>query len=103
MTRGELERGGDRRSTGLDLDGFTGEDLIQVFHFKARDTAFEKGIALGEFVFEMFGVATEGESLTMPVFLVAGGSGGVVSSELIVRRARRLLHPPSAATFRRDG
>ena len=28
---------------------------------------FEKSIALGEFVFEMFGVATEGESLMMPV------------------------------------
>jgi hypothetical protein len=87
VTWGELERGGDRRrSTGLDLDAFTGEELFQVFHFKARDTAFEKGITLGELVFEMFGVATEGESLTMPVFLVAGGSGGSTSGASRVLR-----------------
>jgi hypothetical protein len=42
---------------------------------KIRDTAFEKGIALGELMFEVFGVATEGERLTMPVFLLAGGAG----------------------------
>ena len=42
---------------------------------KVRDTAFEKGIALGELMFEVFGVATEGERLTMPVFLLAGGAG----------------------------
>jgi len=80
MTWGELEGGGDRRSISLDLDTFTDEDLLQVIYIKARDTAFEKGIALCELVFEMFGVATKGESLTMPVFLVAGGSGSCTSS-----------------------
>ena len=71
----ELEGGRDRRSIRLDLNAFTDENLIQVFQIKIRDTTFEKGIALGELVFEMFGVATKGESLTMPVLLVAGGSG----------------------------
>lgn len=78
MTWGELEGGGER-NIGLNLDTFTNEDLLQVIHIKASDTAFEKGIALGEFVFEMFGVAARGESLTMPVFLVAGGSGSCAS------------------------
>lgn len=41
--------------------------------------AFEKGNALGELMFEMFAVATEGERLTMPVFLLAGSAGGCAS------------------------
>lgn len=80
MTCGELEGGGDRRTIGLDLDAFTDENVIQVFQVKVRDTALEEGITLGELVFEMFGVATKGESLTVPVLLVAGGSGSRTSS-----------------------
>ena len=76
---GELEGGGDRRSIGLDLDALTDEDIIQIIHIKVRNTAFEKGFALGELMFEMLGVATEGERLTMPVFLLAGGAGGCAS------------------------
>jgi hypothetical protein len=79
VTWGELEGGRDRRTIGLDLDAFTDEDLIQVVYVKARDTSFEEGIALGELVFEMFCVATRGESLTMPILLVAGGSGSRTS------------------------
>lgn len=78
-TCGELEGGGDRRSIGLNLDALTDEDFIQIIQMKVRDTAFEKGIALGEPMFEMFAVATEGERLTMPVFLLAGGAGGCAS------------------------
>ena len=78
-TWGELEGGGDRRSIGIELDALTDENLIQIVHMKVRDTAFEKGIALGELMFEMFGVATEGERLTMPVFLLASGAGGCAS------------------------
>ena len=78
-TRGELEGGGDRRSTGVDLDALTDEDPIQIIHIKVRDTAFEKSFALGKPMFEMFGMATEGERLTMPVFLLAGGTGGCAS------------------------
>jgi hypothetical protein len=78
-TCGELEGGGDRRSIGIDLNALTDEDLIQIIYIKARDTAFKKGIALGELMLEMFGVATEGEGLTMPVFLLAGGAGGCAS------------------------
>jgi hypothetical protein len=80
VTCGELEGGRDRRTIGLDLDAFTDENLIQIFQFKARDTALEEGITLGELVFEMFGVATKGESLTVPVLLMAGGSGSCTSS-----------------------
>lgn len=79
MACGELEGGRDRRSIGFHLDAFTDEYLIQVFQIKVRDTAFEKSITLGELVFEMFGVATKGESLTMPVLLVARGSGSCTS------------------------
>ena len=86
MACGELEGGGNRRSIGLELDTFTDEDLIQVFQIKVRDTAFEKGITLGELVFEMFGVATKGESLTMPVLLVAGGSSSCTSGASRVLR-----------------
>jgi hypothetical protein len=78
-TWGELEGGGDRGSIGVDLDALTDEDLIQIIYIKVRDTAFEKGIALGELMFEMFGMAAEGERLTMPVFLLAGGAGGCAS------------------------
>ena len=78
-TCGELEGGSDRVSIGLNLDALTDEDLIQIVQMKVRDTAFEKGIALGELMFEMFGMATEGESLTMPVFLLARGAGGCAS------------------------
>ena len=76
-SRSELEgtRNGGRY-TGLDFDAFTGEEVLQVFHIKARDTAFKKGVTLSELMFKMFGMATKGESLAMPVFLVAGGSGG---------------------------
>jgi hypothetical protein len=79
-TCGELEGGGDRRSIAVDLDALTDENPFQIIHIKVRDTAFDKGIALGELMFEMFGVATEGERLTMPVFLLAGGAGGCASS-----------------------
>lgn len=78
-TCGELEGGGDRRSIDVDMDALTDEDLIQIIDIKVRDTAFEKGIALGELMFEVFGVATEGERLTMPVFLLASGAGGCAS------------------------
>lgn len=79
-TRGELEGGRNRRrSTGLDLDALADEKIIQVVYIKTRNTAFEKGVALSKLVFEMFSVAAQGESLTMPVFLVAGGSGGCAS------------------------
>ncbi len=40
---------------------------------------FEKRKTLGKLVFEMFCVATEGERLTMPVFLLAGSPGGCAS------------------------
>jgi hypothetical protein len=79
-TCGELEGGGDRRSIALDLDALADENSFQIIHIKVRHTAFEKGIALGELMFKMFGVATEGERLTMPVFLLAGGAGGCASS-----------------------
>lgn len=76
-TGSELERGRHGRgSAGLDFDAFTNEHVIEIFHLKARDTAFEKGIALGELVFEMFSVAAESEGLTMSVLLVTGGPGG---------------------------
>ena len=74
---GKLEGGRNGRgSIGLNLDTLADKDVIDIFHFKARNTASEKGIALGELMFEMFSVATESESLAMPVFLVTGGSGG---------------------------
>jgi len=75
---GELEGGGNgsRGGTGLDLDAFTDEDVVDIFHIKARNTAFEKSITLCEPVFEMFSMSAEGESLSMSVFLVTGGSGG---------------------------
>ncbi|KAH9069691.1 hypothetical protein EDB83DRAFT_2314084 [Lactarius deliciosus] len=46
---------------------------------KARNTAFENGIALGEFLFEMFSVTTKSEGLTVPVLLVTGSAGGCTS------------------------
>jgi hypothetical protein len=74
---GELEGGGNGRGcTGLKLDAFTDEDIVEIFHIKARNTALEKSITLCELVFEMFSMSAEGESLTMSVFLVTGGSGG---------------------------
>jgi hypothetical protein len=76
-TCGELEGGGNGRGgTGLDLDAFTDEDVLEIVHIKARNTTFEKSITLCELVFEMFGMSAEGESLTVPIFLVTGGSGG---------------------------
>ena len=78
-TCGELEGSGNRRSTVLDLDALTGEDFIQIILIEVRDMAFEKGNALGELMLEMFAVATEGERLTMPVFLLAGSASGCAS------------------------
>ena len=75
-----MERGRNgRRSIGLDLDAFADENVFQIFHFKARDAAFEKGIALGELVFEMLCMTTKGERLTMPILLMASSSGGCTS------------------------
>jgi hypothetical protein len=75
-----LERGRDgRRSIGLYLDTFANEKVVEIFHFKARDAAFEKGIALGEFMFEMLGVTAESESLTVSVLLMARGSSSCTS------------------------
>ena len=34
---------------------------------------------MGELMFEKLSVAAEGERLTMPVFLLAGGAGGCAS------------------------
>lgn len=46
-TCGELEGGGNGRgSSGLDLDAFTDEDVVEIFHIKARNTTFEKSITL---------------------------------------------------------
>jgi hypothetical protein len=75
-----LERGRNRRrSIGLYLDTFADEKVVEIFHFKAREAAFEKGITLGKFVFEMLSVTAESESLTMPVLLMARSSGSCTS------------------------
>ena len=88
--RRELEGGRNgRESIVLNLDAFTNKNVIDIFHLKARNTVFEKGITLGELVFEMFSVATEGESLTMSVFLVTGGSGGRANQFRVLCRRRR--------------
>ena len=56
-------------------DSFTAEDFVQIFHTKPWDVAFEKGIALGELVFEILGVTPKSEGLAMSVFLVTRSSG----------------------------
>ena len=75
-----MERARDGgRGIGLYLDIFANENVVEIFHFKARDAAFEKGITLSEFMFEMLGVTTESESLTVPVLLMARCSSSCTS------------------------
>jgi hypothetical protein len=62
-------------SMGIYFDSFTDEDLVQIFGIKPWDVAFEKGIALGELVFEILGVTARSEGLTISVFLVTRSSG----------------------------
>jgi hypothetical protein len=77
---GKLEGGGNRRRYGwLDFDTLTSEYIVQVLQFKARNTAFKNGIALGEFLFEMLGVTAKGEGLAVPVLLVTRRARGCAS------------------------
>ena len=74
-----MEGGGNRRNSCLNFDPLTNEYLFEVIQIKARNTAFENGITLSKFLFEVFGVTTEGECLAVPVFLMAGSTGGCAS------------------------
>jgi hypothetical protein len=64
------------------------EDLVQIFHIKPWDVAFEKGFALGELVFEILGVAakSEGPGPTVSVLLLTKSSGSFTGSTSWVLR-----------------
>jgi hypothetical protein len=75
-----LEGGGNRRRySWLYFYPLTSEYVVQIIHFKARNTAFKDGIALSEFLFEMFGVTAKSEGLAVPVLLMTSGTRGCTS------------------------
>lgn len=76
---GKLEGGGNRSHIRLNFDPLTNEDLVQAFQIKARNTAFKDGIALSEFLFEMFGVTAKSERLAVPVLLMTRSARGCAS------------------------
>ena len=73
---GEVEVGGDGIITGIDLDAFAREDIVEVVEIEGGDVALEEGLALEKLALDALCVAARGELMAMAVLLLAEGPGG---------------------------
>jgi len=86
----------------IDIDAFPRKNLIEIIEIEIRDIMLQKGIALGELAFDVFGVTTRGKGLTVPVFLMAKSTSCRTSrTSWMLRIALDFLAPASCASFMR--
>lgn len=69
-----------RRLETVEVYALANTDLVEICEVKTRETALQEGVAEGDLALDVLGMATEGESLSVSVLLLAsyacGRTGG---------------------------